>query len=130
MARNVPASHADGALVDQHDSRVVCEFPAEGPFAYIQHNHFLWPDGREVRATLPGVFRDGRLWWDLPTFAGCAWESDGLILLDLQRRDEPGAAFKEIIVMGETGTHRARTWHWFKDGALYRRTLCDETRFA
>jgi hypothetical protein len=36
----------------------------------------------------------------------------------------------EVIVMGEGGQHRARTWHWFRDGRLVRRTLCDEQRVA
>jgi hypothetical protein len=36
----------------------------------------------------------------------------------------------EVIVMGEGGHHRARTWHWFREGRLVRRTLCDEQRVA
>jgi hypothetical protein len=120
---------AAGAPIDRHEARVRCEFPASGPFDYVQHNHFLWADGRETRAVLPGVLRDGRLWWDVETFHGSSWEAgDGIILLNLQRKDEPGAHFFEMITMGATGAHRARTWHWFKDGMLHRRTLCDERR--
>jgi hypothetical protein len=116
-----------GALLDEHQATVRCEFPAEGPFAYIQYNHFTWADGREARAELPGVFRDGKLWWDVPTFSGSCWETDdGILLLNLERKDAPGARFFEIIVLGDTGQHRARTWHWFQDGQLYKRTLCDE----
>lgn len=119
---------SDGALLDQHDARVHCAFPDSGAHAYIQTNHFRWADGRESVATLPGVFRDGQLWWDTPTFHGRCWETmDGLLLLNLTRKDEPGAHFIELIVLGESGRHRARTWHWFRDGQLYRRTLCDET---
>ena len=118
---------ADAALIDQHKVRVRCEFPDEGEIVYRQHNHFMWEDGREQKAELPGIFRDGRLWWDLPTFFGSCWEThDGLILLNLTRKDDPGAKFFEIIAMGEGGQKRARTWHWFKDGTLYKRTLCDE----
>jgi hypothetical protein len=116
-------------VLDTHKTRVRCEFPQYGPIVYRQHNHFIWEDGREAKAELPGEFRDGRLWWDLPTFSGSAWEThDGLILLSLNRKDEPGARFFEIIMMGEGGKSRSRTWHWFKDGALYKRTLCEETR--
>jgi hypothetical protein len=101
---------AAGALIDQHEARVRCVFPSDGPFAYIQYNHFLWADGREHKAELPGVLRDGRLWWDVATFRGSSWEAgDGVILL------------------GGDGRHRARTWQWFKDGRLFKRTLCDET---
>lgn len=120
---------AEGVPIDTHRVRIACEFPDDGDFAYIQHNHFMWDDGRDFRATLPGVLRDGRLWWDLPTFAGYAWETlDGILLLNLTRKDEPGANFFEMITMGATGEHRSRTWQWFKDGRLYKRTLCDEWR--
>lgn len=116
-------------VLDTHTARVRCEFPTSGPYVYIQHNHFIWEDGREHKAELPGVFKDGRLWWDTETFHGSAWEAnDGIILLNLDRKDEPGARFFEMIVMGDTGEHRARTWHWFKDGKLFKRTLCDEWR--
>jgi hypothetical protein len=119
----------DGREIDLHRVRIVCEFPQSGPFAYIQHNHFMWDDGRELKADLPGVLRDGKLWWDLPTFSGYAWETDdGILLLNLSRKDEPGANFFEMITLGATGEHRSRTWQWFKNGRLYKRTLCDEWR--
>jgi len=126
-------THLDAAaqIVDEHRSSVICEFPQSGPYVYIQHNIFTWKSGYESRSTLPGTYRDGRLWWDTETFHGSAWQTlDGLILLNLIRKDEPGASFIEVIAMGDTGEHRARTWHWFKDGKLYKRTLCDERRVS
>ncbi len=120
---------AEGRSVDTHSAEVECLFPTDGPYAYIQKNLFRWDDGREYRATLNGVLRDDKLWWDNDQFHGCAWETDhGLILLNLDRKDDPGANFYEIICMGSDGRHRARTWHWFKDGRLFKRTLCDEVR--
>lgn len=117
----------DAAVIDKHKVRIRCEFPTSGEFAYIQHNHFIWEDGREYKACLPGVYQNGRLWWDLETFKGSAWETkDNLILLNLDRKDDPGSNFFEIIAMGSDGKHRSRTWHWFKDGTLFKRTLCDE----
>lgn len=121
----------EGELLDRHDARIVCEFPGSGDAAYIQHNLFSWDDGREQRACLPAVYRDGKLWWDMSTFHGYAWETeDDVLMLNLTRRDEPGAHFVEIIVMGEHGDRRSRTWHWFKNGALYKRTFCEERRVA
>lgn len=121
----------DGAELDRHAARIVCEFPRTGSAAYIQHNLFTWDDGREHRARLPGVYRDGKLWWDMPDFHGYGWETDDdILLLNLTRRDEPGAHFVEIIVMGETGDRRSRTWHWFRNGALFKRTLCEEWRVS
>lgn len=114
--------------IERHASRVVCEFPDEGPFAYIQRNTFTHKDGRVDRAVLEGTFRDGRLWWDEPTFSGSAWETkDGLILLHLDRKDMPGVVFWEII-LPPVNNVRSRTWHFVKDGALIRRTLCEERR--
>lgn len=122
---------AEGALLDQHRVTVRCEFPEVGPHVYIQHNHFIWDDGRETRAVLPGVIRDGMLWWDVETFHGYSWETrDGILLLNLTRKDEPGANFFEMITIGSTGEFRSRTWQWFRDGKLYRRTLCDEERVS
>ena len=85
---------------------------------------------REVtRASFDGPARGDHLWFDTPTFTGRSWETaDGVVLLNLQRRDEPGAHFVEVIILAEGGLRRARTWHWFRDGALFRRTLCDEAR--
>jgi len=114
-------------VLDKHDVRIRCEFPDAGDYVYIQHNHFMWADGRDYKVQLPGIYKDGRLWWDTDTFHGTAWQTkDNLILLNLTRKDDPGANFFEIITMGDTGQHRARTWHWFKDGQLFKRTLCDE----
>ncbi|MEM0986575.1 MAG: DUF3598 family protein [Pseudomonadota bacterium] len=117
-------------IEDRHQTRVVCEFPDDGgDVFYRQHIEFKWEDGRSRRDLFEGRPQDGKLHYDTQTFHGFSWETDdGLILLNLQRKDEPGANFFEIIAMGEGGTHRARTWHWFRDGQLYRRTLCDERR--
>ncbi len=120
---------ADGRPIDQHATRVVCTFPDEGPHAYIQSNTFTWPDGRIYQVDLPGTLVGDRLHWDTETFHGTAWEAgDGIVLLNLARYDEPGARFFEMIVLGDGGDHRARTWQWFRDGRLYKRTLCDERR--
>lgn len=118
-------------ILDRHQTSVRCEFPSEGNIVYRQYNHFIWDDGREYQTQLPGWFENGRLWWDTPTFHGSCWEThDGLILLSLDRKDEPNARFAEVIAMGDNGDERARTWHWFKDGKLFKRTLCHERRVS
>ena len=81
--------------------------------------------------TLPGRLEDKHLLWDVPTFSARAWDGGGgVILLHVVRKDEPGVYFVEAIVANAQATERARTWHWFKDGALIRRTLCDERKVA
>jgi len=117
----------EAEVIDRHKVRVTCEFPTQGEYVYIQHNHFIWDDGRDYKVSLPGIYKDGRLWWDTDTFHGSAWQTkDNLIVLNLDRKDNPGANFFEMIAMGDTKRHRSRTWHWFKDGQLFKRTLCDE----
>jgi len=120
----------DGTVLDQHASCVECKFPTTGPYAYIQFNHFSWPGTKEdYYVELPAILKNGKLWWNTDQFRGSAWATENdLIMLNLERKDEPGANFFEIIVLGDTGMHRARTWHWFKNGQLYKRTLCDEKR--
>lgn len=120
---------ADGTLIDQHRMRTRCEFPDSGEYAYVQHNHLIWPDGREQRLSFGGVFRDGRLWWDTDRFHGIGWETlDNVLMLTLHRKDEPGVRFTEMIQIADDGESRARTWQWFRDGTPFKRTLCDERR--
>ena len=123
-------THLDdsGAEVDRHGARVVCEFPASGDPFYVQHITFTWPDGRVREDRFDGVIDGDTVRFDTPTFTGKAWESDRVVLLHLDRKDEPGVHFVEAIILAPDGQTRARTWHWFKDAALIRRTLCDERR--
>lgn len=119
---------ASGAQVDRHQAQVICEFPASGDPFYVQHITFTWPDGRKRTDRFDGLIDGDAVRFDTPTFTGKAWESEGVVLLHLDRKDEPGAHFVEAIIMAPDGQTRARTWHWFKDAVLIRRTLCDEHR--
>lgn len=48
-------THVDiqGNVIDQHDSKVICEFPETGASAYTQHNHFTWADGATKQVSFP-----------------------------------------------------------------------------
>lgn len=119
----------DGSLIDEHLMRTFCEFPVEGEFAYVQHNWLEWDDGRRIERSFGGAFRDGLLHWDTDRFIGTGWETrEGTVMLRLDRKDEPGIHFVEMIHLSEDGRTRARTWQWFEHGAPTRRTLCDEWR--
>ena len=123
--RHINLNAEEEELIQSH---VVCEFPGTDVF-YRQAIKLTHADGSVTHAGFDGYDRGDHLWFDTPTFIGKSWETeDGVVLLNLQRKDEPGAHFVEVIIMGEGGKDRARTWHWFKDGQLYRRTLCDERR--
>ena len=119
----------DGTLADFHHMATRCEFPTDGEFAYIQYNVLRWDDGRTVKRDFGGVYRDGLLWWDTDRFHGHGWETrDGIVMLRLERKDEPGVRFTEMIELSDDGRTRGRTWQWFRDGVPFRRTLCDERR--
>ncbi len=118
-----------GNITDRHKSRVECVFPDDGDVVYIQRNHFTWDDGREHKVEFSGILRDDRIWWDTETFSGWGWQaSPRLFLLELDRKDLPGASFLEAIVMGDDQQQRVRTWHWFKGAECFQRTLCNEAR--
>jgi len=121
----------DGSLIDQHHMTTICLFPDEGEFAYVQDNSLRWDDGRTAHHRFGGVYRDGLLWWDTDRFSGYAWETrEGVVMLRLDRRDDPGVHFIEMISLSKDGQSRARTWQWFRDGVPFRRTLCDERRIV
>lgn len=121
----------DGRIVDEHASRVECRFPDNGPYVYAQRNRFTWPDGRVYEAEFGGVLRGERIYWDTDRFSGYGWATqDDVVLLTLDRKDRPGETFTEVIVLAPDGSHRARTWHWLRDGRLFQRTLCDERRIS
>jgi len=116
-----------GEIIDQHRSRVECVFPDTGDEVYIQKNSFTWEDGREQTSEFAGVLEGERIFWDTLNFRGYGWvASPTIFLLELDRKDQPGASFSETIVLGSSGRDRARTWHWFKDGKCFQRTLCNE----
>lgn len=120
----------DFTLVDEHRMWTWCEFPREGPYAYVQHNKLSWADGRTEERAFPGIFRDGLLRWDTDRFSGFGWEAHGVVMLHLDRKDVASAHFTEMIELSADGNSRARTWQWFQDGVPIRRTLCDEWRIA
>jgi hypothetical protein len=118
----------DGSLLDEHRTTTSCEFPDEGEAHYVQHSRLEWADGRREEYRFAGTYRDGLLRWDTGRFHGYGWETNGVLMLRLDRRDVPGAYYIEMIALGEDGRSRARTWQWFRDGRPWKRTLCDEVR--
>jgi hypothetical protein len=120
---------ASGAIVDRHRSLLTCRLPADEPARYDQTNVYEWDDGRREELHFPAEYRDGRIWFDTDRIQGSAWEADErTILLHWQRKDLPGSQLYEMIQLSPDGRHRARTWHWFRDGVLVQRTLIQEER--
>ncbi len=121
----------DGKVIDQYKSRITCQFPDSGPWVYVQQNHYEWPDGRVFDTDFGGELRGNRIWWDTDRFSGYGWVTfDDIVMLTLDRKDNPGESFTEMIVLAPDQNYRARTWQWFRNGKPFQRTLCDEHRVA
>ncbi len=120
---------ADNREIDRHRSHLQCLFPAEGPHAYYQINTYLWADGRREEIHFPAAYRDKAIWWDTERIVGRAWEVDArTVMLTWSRKDTPAAYLYEMIQLSEDGRHRGRTWHWFENDILVKRTCIRETR--
>ena len=125
---------AEHRVIDRHRSRLLCRnFDGpEGEARFVQSNLYDWQDGtREIRY-FEGVFRDDRVWISNDLIDG--WTAD--IQLDPTRRSlmvawvrsqEPDFRFYELITMSEDGQAKNRTWHWYRKGRLFQRTLINET---
>ncbi len=120
---------AEGKIIDQHDSHLTCSFPADGPHPYYQINRYTWADGRHEEHRFAGGYENGKLLFDTERIKGHAWEVDANnVVLTWYYKDDPANSLYELIYISPCGNHRARTWHWFKDGELIKRTLIKEKR--
>lgn len=119
----------NGSVTDEYKSHIVCEFPDDGPWVYVQKNHYAWDDGRVFETEFGGELQGDRIFWDTDRFSGFGWVThNDIVMLRLDRKDNPGESFSEMIQIGADGMHRFRTWQWFRDGRPFQRTLCDERR--
>ncbi|MEM5838741.1 hypothetical protein AAHH59_10580, partial [Pediococcus acidilactici] len=72
---------------------------------------------------------DKKLWFDMERIQGHAWEADdSTVLLWFTYKSMPEIYLYEMIQISPCGNHRARTWQWFKNDQIYRRTLIQEER--
>lgn len=118
----------DGNPVDAHRSRLICRFPDEN--TYHQTNYYFWPDGKYEERDFPTRIEDNKLVF-YTNIDGWAAEVpldtyNRTVMLNWTRHDEPDLYLYEMIQVSDCRQHRARTWHWFKDGKLFQRTLIDE----
>ena len=121
----------DNRLIDRHASHLICAFPVGGEYDYLQKNIYTWNDSRREELDFPARYRDGRIWWDNERIVGSAWEIDArTIVLNWSRKDLPGSYLYEMIQINGANDKRGRTWHWFVDDELVRRTCIKETRIA
>jgi hypothetical protein len=127
--------NAAGEKIDEHASKLTCEFPTSGPYPYHQKNYYTWPDGRTEMRDFPAIYKDGRIWWDNELINGWAAEMtldthNRTMVLYWQRTNDPSTYLYEMIQLSDCGKFRGRTWHWIKNGQIFQRTLIDEIHVA
>jgi hypothetical protein len=126
---------ADGKNTDEHGSRLICRFPASGPFPYHQTNYYTWPDGRQEVRDFPATFVASRLRWDNELINGWAADVyldafDRTTMLYWVRKDAPDIYLYEMIHLSDCGQYRSRVWQRFRDGTLLGRTLINERKLS
>ncbi len=119
----------EGNILDKHKSHLTCQFPESGPYAYYQVNRYEWADGKREEHQFPATYRDKQIWFDTDRIQGHAWEvDDATIILTWNYKSMPGTYLYEMIQLSPCGNYRARTWHWFSNYQIVRRTLIQEER--
>ncbi|MEM8985930.1 MAG: DUF3598 family protein [Pseudomonadota bacterium] len=119
----------DNNIVDQHKSHLQCKFPDGDNYDYYQINTYTWPDGTTEELHFPAKYKDGRIWWDTDRIEGSAWQiDDRTVMLTWTRKDMPGSYLYEMIQISEDNAKRGRTWHWFENDELVKRTCIKEQR--
>lgn len=119
----------DSKIIDQHESTLECTFPEGGNTPYFQRNSYRWPDGRTEVVEFPGTVKDGKLYFDTDRIDGVCWEvDDRCIVLHWVYKSDRSVTLYELIYLDDSGNNRTRTWHWFKDGVCFQRTLINEAR--
>jgi hypothetical protein len=119
-----------GEIIDRHRSHLTCAFPDDDEeFPYRQTNRYAWEDGRTEEIDFPGMYKDGKLYFDTERINGYCWEvDDHCIVLTWRYQQDPSVTLYELIHLDESGNNRSRTWQWFKNGVCFQRTLIDEKR--
>ena len=119
----------EGKVIDRHASHLTCSFPERGEHAYYQINRYEWEDGRREEFHFPATYKDKKIWFDTERIRGYAWEvDDRTVILTWRYKSAPETYLYEMIQLSPCGRYRARTWHWFEDGRIVRRTLINEER--
>lgn len=128
---------ANHAVVDRHRSRLVCRLHDgdDGVAGLSQTNIYTWPNDEQEIRYFEGVYSGDRIWIkneliDGWTGAVSLDSTNRTIMVGWTRRNEPGFRFYEMITVADDGNAKNRTWHWYRDGRLFQRTLINEVRVS
>ena len=131
---HVNAAHE---IIDRHRSRLVCrlEDGRDGEAQLSQTNIYTWGDNqREIRYFV-ATLRGNQLRVSNELIDGWIGTVDHdatnrMILVGWTRPSEPGFRYYEMITVAEDGNAKNRTWHWYREGRLFQRTIINEERVS
>lgn len=126
---------AEGREIDRHGSRLVCRLMdgPDGEAVLSQSNLYSWADGSKEVRYFEGIFRGDRLWISNSLIDGWTGAvsldiTDRTIMVGWTRSGEPDFRYYEMITVAEDGDAKNRTWHWYRKGRLFQRTIINERR--
>ncbi|MDJ0557403.1 MAG: DUF3598 domain-containing protein [Microcoleaceae cyanobacterium MO_207.B10] len=121
----------EGNIIDKHNCHLTCQFPESGEYPYFQTNRYDWADGKKEEYQFPGIYRDKKIWFDTERLDGYAWEvDDSTIILWITYKGMADFYIYEMINISPDNNHRARTWHWFQNDKIVKRTIIKEERVS
>jgi hypothetical protein len=124
-------------IIDRHQSRLVCRLNdgPDGEARLSQTNIYSWDDGEQEIRFFEGIYRGDRLWIENELIDG--WTSavsldatNRTIMVAWTRAAEPDFRYYELITVAEDGDAKNRTWHWYRKGRLFQRTVINEVRVS
>jgi hypothetical protein len=128
---------ADNREIDRHASLLICRLidDVDGKARLTQSNIYEWADcSREIRyfdALLQGdrlnianVNIEG---WVAPLAMDATART---IMVLWTKAGDPSFRYYEMITVSEDGAAKNRTWHWYRDGRLFQRTIINEEKIS
>ena len=123
--------------IDRHQSQLVCRLNdgPEGEASLSQSNIYTWADGQREIRYFECLFKGDRLWIENELISGWTGEvsldpTNRTIMVGWTRTSEPDFRCYEMITVAEDGDAKNRTWHWYRKGKLFQRTLINESRIS
>jgi hypothetical protein len=131
---HLDASHR---IIDRHKSRLICRLSdgADGVAKLSQTNIYTWADGTQELRYFDGTFRGDRVWISNELIDGWTGQvgldpTGRTIMVGWTRAHEPDFRYYEMITVAEDGEAKNRTWHWYRKGRLFQRTVINENRIT
>lgn len=128
---------ADHNIIDRHKSRLVCRLHdgPDGEAKLAQTNIYTWDDGTQEIRYFDGTFKGDRVWINNELINGYVGalsydETQRTIMVGWTRAHEPDFRYYEMITVAEDNQAKNRTWHWYRKGRLFQRTIINEVRVS